>query len=136
VVQGAIGCGKSHLIRELATLMGQDKTLVELHVNEQTDFKTLLGSYICSDVPGEFIWQSGIVTQAVTKGFWVVIENIEKVPMDFVASISLLLEFRRLYLPQIDMEVKAHPNFRMISTRAVEPFHLATCGISLIYGTS
>ena len=47
-------------------------SLVELHIDDQMDIKTLLGTYICTDLPGEFKWQPGVLTQAVTVGRWVV----------------------------------------------------------------
>ena len=50
----------------------------------QADSKALVGSYICSDVPGEFIWAAGAVTQAVEAGGWVVIENVEKVRISVI----------------------------------------------------
>ena len=79
IVQGEEGCGKSFFIRELAAAVGQSGprggNLVELSLDEQTDCKTLFGSYICTDVPGEFRWQQGIVTQAALAGDWLVIEG-------------------------------------------------------------
>jgi len=119
IVQGAGGAGKSFLIRELAVAMNKAEELVELHVNDQTDAKALLGAYVCSDIPGEFIWQYGVLTQAVLCGRWVVIENINSVPIEFLASIAPLLSRRRLHLPNRNMEVDAHPSFRLFGTRVV-----------------
>lgn len=42
--------------------------LVKIHVGDQADAKILLGTYICTDVPGEFRWQPGVLTQAVCEG--------------------------------------------------------------------
>jgi midasin len=117
VIQGSSGSGKSHLIRTLAQAMGCESDIIELHINDQTDSKTLIGSYVCSDVPGEFIWQAGVLTQAVLTGKWVVVENIDHVPLEFVATIAPLLARRRIYLPHRDKEVPAHPNFRLFGTR-------------------
>lgn len=41
---------------------------VYIHLNEQVDGKTLLGTYVCTEVPGDFRWQPGAVTQ-VAVGF-------------------------------------------------------------------
>ena len=38
-----------------------------------------VGSYVCSDIPGEFVWQPGVVTTAAMKGYWLLIEDIDKV---------------------------------------------------------
>lgn len=119
IVQGSSGSGKSYIIRSLAVAMGLDADIIELHINDQTDSKTLIGSYVCSDVPGEFIWQAGVLTQAVLSGRWVVIENLDHVPLEFVAAIAPLLARRRIYLPHRDGEVPAHPNFRLFGTRTL-----------------
>ena len=118
LVQGEVGCGKSFLIRELAASMGLESTLVELHLDDQTDSKTLLGAYVCSDVPGEFLWQAGVITQAALNGRWLVIEDIDRAPLEVAASLSTLLERRRLYLPDRGKEVDVHPLFRVFGTRA------------------
>ena len=108
LVQGEVGCGKSFLIRELAASLGLESTLVELHLDDQTDSKTLLGAYVCSDVPGEFLWQAGVITQAALNGRWLVIEDIDRAPLEVAASLSTLLERRRLYLPDKGKEVAVH----------------------------
>lgn len=41
--------------------------LLKVQLGDQTDSKMLLGSYRCTDVPGEFVWQPGVLTQ-VRKG--------------------------------------------------------------------
>lgn len=56
------GSGKSSVVRELSRATGNDKHLIVLHINDQTDSKSLIGSYVCTDIPGEFIWQNGIIS--------------------------------------------------------------------------
>ena len=119
LVQGEVGCGKSFLIRELAKSMGQESTLVELHLDDQTDSKTLLGAYVCSDVPGELLWQPGVITQAALSGRWLIIEDIDKTPLEVAAALSSLLERRRLYLPERGREVPVHNDFRLFGTRSL-----------------
>jgi midasin len=119
LVQGEVGCGKSFLIRELAASLGLESTLVELHLDDQTDSKTLLGAYVCSDVPGEFLWQAGVITQAALNGRWLVIEDIDRAPLEVAASLSTLLERRRLYLPDKGKEVAVHKSFRIFGTRSI-----------------
>ncbi len=36
--------------------MGYDN-VVSVHVDDQMDGKSLIGSYVCTDTPGEFKWQ-------------------------------------------------------------------------------
>lgn len=44
----------------------------------------LLGMYRCTDVPGKFVWQPGTLTQAVAKGQWILLEDIDHAPLDVV----------------------------------------------------
>ena len=48
---------------ELAALTGNAAELVTIHVDDQMDAKSLLGAYVCTSVPGEFLWQPGPLTQ-------------------------------------------------------------------------
>ena len=50
--------------------------LIRIHLDDQMDSKTLLGSYVCTDTPGEFLWQPGALTQAVQQGRCALIENL------------------------------------------------------------
>jgi hypothetical protein len=44
----------------------------------------LLGMYRCTDIPGKFVWQPGTLTQAVSKGHWILLEDIDHAPLDVV----------------------------------------------------
>lgn len=48
----------------------------------------LLGMYRCTDVPGEFVWQPGTLTQAATKGYWILLEDIDYAPLDVVCHLA------------------------------------------------
>lgn len=48
--------------------------------------------YRCTDVPGEFVWQPGTLTQAVTKGHWVLLEDIDYAPLDVVSRFLLTIK--------------------------------------------
>lgn len=37
--------------------------VVFIHMDDQLDGKTLVGTYVCTDQPGEFRWQPGSLTQ-------------------------------------------------------------------------
>lgn len=50
-------------IFQLASLTGNDAGLVRIHLDDQMDAKSLLGAYVCTTVPGEFVWQPGPLTQ-------------------------------------------------------------------------
>lgn len=46
----------------------------------------LLGMYRCTDIPGKFVWQPGTLTQAVSKGQWILLEDIDHAPLDVVSE--------------------------------------------------
>ncbi|KUF91591.1 hypothetical protein AM588_10003219 [Phytophthora nicotianae] len=115
LVAGPGGCGKTATIRELARLSG-NSDMVELHLDDQIDSKTLLGSYVCTDVPGEFAWQPGALTTAVLAGRWVVIEDIDRAPFEVLAALMPLLETREMVLPGRGELLVAHSNFQIFGT--------------------
>ena len=119
LVEGPPASGKSSLIDHAACLLNAMDGLIRIHLDDQMDSKTLLGSYVCTDTPGEFVWKEGALTQAVQQGRWIVIEDIDLAPFDVLAAITPLLESNRLYLPARDSSIVAHAGFRLFGTRTV-----------------
>ncbi|KAL8000860.1 putative AAA+ ATPase domain, midasin, P-loop containing nucleoside triphosphate hydrolase [Plasmopara halstedii] len=115
LVTGPGGCGKTAMIRELARLSG-NYDLVELHLDDQIDSKTLLGSYVCTDIPGQFTWQPGALTNSVLAGRWVIIEDIDRAPFEVLAALMPLLETREMVLPGRGEVLMAHSNFQIFGT--------------------
>ena len=64
-LQGPVGSGKTSLVEYLAEKTGHilGDTLIKIQLSDQTDNKMLLGTYQCTDIPGEFVWQPGVLTQ-------------------------------------------------------------------------
>lgn len=62
---GAVGSGKTSLVEYLAQKTGRNlgENFVKVQLGDQTDSKMLLGTYKCTDIPGEFVWQPGVLTQ-------------------------------------------------------------------------
>ena len=115
LVCGPHGSGKSSLIRELLKLCRPAESLVEFHIDEETDSKTLIGAYTTSDIPGEFAWRAGALTQASREGRWVLIEDLDSVPVEIQAALIKLLEERILPLGNGKYE-SCHPDFRIFAT--------------------
>lgn len=56
------GSGKTVLIEEVAHRVGAPR-LVRVHLDDQTDARSLLGAYVATHVAGEFVWQPGPLAQ-------------------------------------------------------------------------
>uniref|UniRef100_A0A8D2MF30 Midasin n=1 Tax=Zonotrichia albicollis TaxID=44394 RepID=A0A8D2MF30_ZONAL len=121
LLEGPIGCGKTSLIEYLAAVTGRAKPphILKVQLGDQTDSKTLLGMYRCTDVPGEFVWQPGTLTQAVTKGHWILLEDIDYAPLDVISVLIPLLEKRELLIPGRGDCLKVAPGFQFFATRRI-----------------
>ena len=60
------GSGKTALVSELARATG-NMDYITVHIDDQMDAKSLLGAYVCTAVPGEFVWQPGPLMQVCYK---------------------------------------------------------------------
>merc|ERR1719460_2917502 len=54
---GPAGCGKSALVRHLVGRSGN--ALSAVHMDDSSDMRFLLGSYVCGETPGSFEWRDG-----------------------------------------------------------------------------
>lgn len=95
--------------------------MICIHLDDQTDSKTLMGAYICTSKPGEFVWQPGPLTQAVTRGSWVVIEDINLASAEVLATLLPLVERRTLHVPSRGEELSAGRGFQLIATVTSDP---------------
>ncbi|ERE84000.1 midasin-like protein [Cricetulus griseus] len=119
LLEGPIGSGKTSLVEHLAAVTGRRKPpqLLKVQLGDQTDSKMLLGMYRCTDVPGEFVWQPGTLTQAATKGHWILLEDIDYAPLDVVSVLIPLLENGELLIPGQADCLKVAPTFQLFATR-------------------
>ncbi|XP_077240383.1 midasin-like protein isoform X2 [Tasmannia lanceolata] len=114
LLHGPTGSGKTALIRKLAHVSGNQ--VLFLHMDEQMDGKTLIGSYISAEQPGEFRWQPGSLTQALLKGLWVVFEDIDKAPSEVQSFLLPLLEGARSYTTGRGEAINVAEGFRLFAT--------------------
>ncbi|KAJ1979967.1 AAA ATPase midasin [Dimargaris verticillata] len=117
LLQGETGVGKTSLVEDMAQMLGQK--LVKIHLGDQADSKTLLGTYVTTSTPGHFRWQPGILTTAVQSGWWVLFEDIDMAPLDVVSALVSLLEERTLFIPNRGERLKAHHQFQLLATRGL-----------------
>lgn len=79
--------------------------------------QALLGTYRCTDVPGEFVWQPGSLTRAVCEGLWIVLEDIDYAPMDVISVLVPLLQSGTLSIPGHGDNITPAPGFRLFATQ-------------------
>ncbi|CAA7023541.1 unnamed protein product [Microthlaspi erraticum] len=125
LLYGPSGAGKSALIRKLADESGNH--VVFIHMDDQLDGKTLVGTYVCTDQPGEFKWQPGSLTQAIMNGFWVVLEDIDKAPSDVPLVLSPLLGGSCSFVTSHGEVIRIAESFQLFSTISTPE-----CSVSLI----
>ncbi|OHT04520.1 hypothetical protein TRFO_27958 [Tritrichomonas foetus] len=119
LVVGPAGSGKTTLIQQLASIAGAEIT--SLHLGSAVDAKSLLGGYICGEIPGEFRWLDGPLTSAVrTNERWIVLEQIEEASAEVLALLAPLLSERKLFVPGRSETIQAGYNIRVFAT-AVQP---------------
>jgi len=121
LLEGPPGSGKSLVLQELASVTGNLQDLVRVHLDDQMDSKSLLGTYACTSTPGEFVWQPGPLAQAVQQGRWLLVEDINLAPPEVLAALVPLLEARRLHLPQRAEVLHAAPGFQLLASVTSSP---------------
>lgn len=117
-LQGPVGCGKTALVEYLAKVTGHDTSnFIKVQLSDQTDSKMLLGMYRCTDVPGEFVWQPGVLTQAVVAGKWLLLEDIDSATQDVASVLSNLIETGTLCVPGYRETIHVNSGFQLFVTQ-------------------
>lgn len=111
---GETGLGKTTLINELAKEKG--KTLHRVSVNGSTSAEEILGKMGAKS--GSTFWQDGILIDAMKKGDWIVMDEINAaLPEVLFALHSLLDDDRKVTLVENNGEiVKPHADFRFFAS--------------------
>ncbi|XP_046665626.1 midasin-like [Homalodisca vitripennis] len=117
-LMGSVGSGKTALVDHLAQLTGRREVphLLKVQLGDETDAKMLLGAYCCTDIPGEFVWRPGVLTQAVLGGHWLLLEDIDSATSDVIAVLASLLETGAINVPGYRDHLQAAPGFQIFFT--------------------
>ncbi|KAL2820361.1 hypothetical protein BJX63DRAFT_311719 [Aspergillus granulosus] len=113
---GLPNSGKTTLINDVAATMGQAESMVTLHLNEQTDAKSLLGMYSTSSATGSFAWQPGVLTKAAREGRWILIEDLDRAPSEVIGLILPIIEKGELTIASRRERIKCAEGFKIIAT--------------------
>nr|XP_026493936.1 midasin isoform X1 [Vanessa tameamea] len=117
-LMGPVGSGKTSLVEHLAAITGRKSVAFKkVQLGDQTDSRMLLGSHQCTDVPGEFIWATGVLTEAVQNGHWLLLEDIDCAALDVASTLSSLLERNTLCVPGYRDALPVTPGFQLFVTQ-------------------
>ncbi|PIK60822.1 putative midasin [Apostichopus japonicus] len=119
LLEGPVGSGKTSYVEHIANLTGRGNPcdLIKVQLGDQTDSKALVGTYRCTEIPGEFVWQPGPLTQAVQEGKWILLEDLDYAPMDVISVLLPLLESGSLTVPGHGDTIRAAPGFQIFATQ-------------------
>ncbi|GAO48771.1 midasin [Saitoella complicata NRRL Y-17804] len=115
LIQGPTSSGKTSMVEYLAKKTGH--RFVRINNHEHTDLQEYLGSYV-SDNEGQLKFQEGLLVEAVRKGYWIVLDELNLAPSDVLEALNRLLDDNReLLIPETQEVVKPHPHFMLFATQ-------------------
>lgn len=111
---GHTGCGKTSVIEQIASRLGQ--SIARVNLNGQTTVGDFVGLYTARD--GSTIWVDGALPRAMRLGHWLVLDEIDFAEPQILACLNSVLEQGgKLFLKEKGHEiVEPHPNFRIFAT--------------------
>lgn len=115
LLQGPTSSGKTSLVQYLAAITGHE--FVRINNHEHTDLQEYLGSYI-TDASGKLVFNEGVLVKAVRNGYWIVLDELNLAPSDVLEALNRLLDDNReLFVPELQITIKAHPDFMLFATQ-------------------
>lgn len=121
LIEGDTATSKTSAIRFLAALVGAE--VVRLNLNGQTDAGELVGRYVPAE-DGGWRFAEGLVPQAMRRGWWVVLDEVNLAEPAVLERLNPVLE----RVPELVLtegpgtrfgpggEVEVHPDFRVFAT--------------------
>jgi len=115
LIQGPTSSGKTSMVEYVAKRTGH--RFVRINNHENTDLQEYLGTYI-SNADGKLVFQEGVLVEALRKGYWIVLDELNLAPSDVLEALNRLLDDNReLLIPETQEIVKPHPQFMLFATQ-------------------
>ncbi|CDO96280.1 unnamed protein product [Kluyveromyces dobzhanskii CBS 2104] len=115
LIQGPTSAGKTSMIKYLADITGHK--FVRINNHEHTDLQEYLGTYVTDDT-GKLSFKEGILVDALKKGHWIVLDELNLAPTDVLEALNRLLDDNReLFIPETQEIVHPHPDFMLFATQ-------------------
>ena len=116
LLEGPTSAGKTSVIEYLAKRTGHH--FVRINNHEHTDIQEYLGTYVSDPDNGRLVFKEGILVQALRKGHWLVLDELNLAPSDILEALNRLLDDNReLFLPETGETVRPHPDFQLFATQ-------------------
>ena len=69
-------------------------------------------------ITGKLSFQEGALVQAVRKGWWIVLDELNLAPSDVLEALNRLLDDNReLFVPELQETIAPHPHFALFATQ-------------------
>lgn len=115
LLQGDTSVGKTSLISYLAKASGH--TCLRINNHEHTDLQEYVGSYV-ADSTGKLVFKEGILVEAMRKGHWIILDELNLAPSDVLEALNRVLDDNHeLFIPETQTVVKAHRKFKLFATQ-------------------
>jgi midasin len=111
---GESGVGKSKMIQYFA--QETSTPLLNACGHNEITVENLLGSMTALN--GSTVWRNGILPDAMTRGYWLLLDEINSIDPGVMKGLNELLDNRRITITVAGQPrlVKAHKGFRLICT--------------------
>jgi midasin len=118
LLEGSPGVGKTSLVSALAGVAGH--RLQRINLSDQTDLIDLFGS----DLPveggkaGEFQWRDAAFLDAMQKGDWVLLDEMNLASQTVLEGLNAVLDHRgSVYIPELGRSFARHSDFRVFAAQ-------------------
>jgi len=122
LLEGSPGVGKTSLVVALGSLTGH--RVCRINLSDQTDLADLFGS----DLPveggeaGEFAWKDAAFLEAMQRGDWVLLDEMNLAPQAVLEGLNAVLDHRgTVFIPELCRSFTKHPRFQIFA--AQNPLH-------------
>lgn len=115
LLQGPTSSGKTSLIRYAAMKTGHH--FVRINNHEHTDIQEYIGSYV-SNQEGKLQFQEGVLVEAIRRGHWLVLDELNLASSDVLEALNRLLDDNHeLFIPETQTLLHPHPDFLLFATQ-------------------
>ena len=116
LIEGPTSSGKTSTVEFLAKKTGH--RFVRINNHEHTDIQEYLGTYVSDPISGKLVFKDGLLLQALRRGDWIVLDELNLAPTDVLEALNRLLDDNReLFIPETQEVIKPHPHFMLFATQ-------------------